>query len=395
MLLDRAILREIALRLLMVSAGVVFLIGLGGAIRASSISQGAPLWVPLTLVPLIVGQALPYFLPLAMLTAVVLSYGRMAADGEDVAAFAAGAHPARLLLPAAAAGLGLALLTHPLSSELLPDMYRRMRELAAQVKVAALENTDPSESKLEFGGLHLMWNGRDEDGAFLDVLLQVRASAPAGARVSAAGQRLDAPQADPDAPGAAAPTGAAAGALEELRIRADRARMRVDGGSLVFSFKGMRAFSESGAEQGWSVQNDGWSSVVIDLDELAEAQAPELRPKDQPSARLRAMIADPATPPDAAREALYALHQRRAMSAAALPLSLIGALLGWRLRRGGMLAGFGAAMALLVLIFYPSYYLGEGLFDNGVLPAIPAAWLPFLILLPLAALFARGASRRS
>lgn len=389
MLLDRAILREIALRLLMVSAGVVFLIGLGGAIRASSISQGAPLWVPLTLVPLIVGQALPYFLPLAMLTSVVLSYGRMAADGEDVAAFAAGAHPARLLLPAAAAGLGLALLTHPLSSELLPDMYRRMRELAAQVKVAALENTDPSESKLEFGGLHLMWNGRDEDGAFLDVLLQVRATAPAGARLSAAGQSLEKPVA-----GAAAPAGATAGALDELRIRADRARMRVDGGSLVFSFKGMRAFSESGAEQGWSVLNDGWSSVVIDLDELADAQAPELRPKDQPSARLRELIADPATDPETARQARYALHQRRAMSAAALPLALIGALLGWRLRRGGMLAGFGAAMALLVLIFYPTYYLGEGLFDNEVLPPIPAAWLPFLVLLPLAVFFARGASRR-
>lgn len=389
MLLDRAILREIALRLLMVSAGVVFIIGLGGAIRASSISQGAPLWVPLTLVPLIVGQALPFFLPLAMLTSVVLSYGRMAADGEDVAAFAAGARPARLLLPAAAAGLALALLTHPISAELLPDMYRRMRELAAQVQVAALQNTNPSESKLEFGGLHLIWNGRDEDGAFLEVLLQVRSALPGGGKVNASGQPLK-----PAAGGAAAGK-AVPGAADEMRIRADRARMRVAGGALVFSFQGTRAFSESGAAQGWSLQNDGWSSVKIDLDALADAQAPELRAKDQPSHQLRAVIADPATDPSTRRLSLYTLHQRRALSAVVVPLALIGAMLGWRLRRGGVLAGFGAAMVLLILVFYPAYYLGEGLFDNESLPPVLAAWLPFLILLPVIGLLARGAARRA
>ena len=389
MLLDRAILREIAVRLLMVSAGVVFLIGLGGAIRASSISQGAPLWVPLTLVPLIVGQALPFFLPLAMLVSVVLTYGRMGADGEDVAAFAAGARPARLLLPAALAGIALAFITHPLSAVLLPDMYRRMRELAAQVQVAALENTNPSASELHFGGLNLMWHGRDEDGAFLEVLLQIRGAAPAGANAQASGVPLN-----PRKAAKAASKGAAASEVEELRIRADRARMRVDGGALIFSFKGMRAFSESGAEQGWSVQNDGWSSVKIDLDALADAQSVESRAKDQASTRLRALIADPATDPAIVRLSLYALHQRRAMSAIALPLALIGAMLGWRLRRGGILAGFGAAMALLILVFYPAYYIGEGLFDNAVLPPVFAAWIPFLALLPLTALLARGVSRR-
>jgi lipopolysaccharide export LptBFGC system permease protein LptF len=385
LLLDRAILREIALRLLMVSAGVMFLIGLGGAIRASSISQGAPLWVPLALVPLIVGQALPYFMPLAVLTSVVLSYGRMAADGEDVAAFAAGARPARILLPAAVAGLALSMITHPLSADLLPDLYRRMRELVARVEVAALENTDPSNSQLHFGGLQLMWNGRDEDGAFLDVLLQISGASGKG---NPAGESLKPkPAAKPAAEGAP-------GALDELRIRADRARMRVAGGTLVFSFQGMRAFSESGAEQGWSVENDGWSSVKIDLVSLSNARAPDLRAKDQASRQLRALIADPATDPETARLALYTLHQRRAMSAAAMPLAVLGAMLGWRLRRGGMLAGFGAAMALLILVFYPTYYLGEGLFDNGGLPPVFAAWLPCLVLLPLIALLARGAARR-
>lgn len=363
MLLDRALLREIALRLLFVTAGVVFLVSLGGAIRASSLSQGAPLWLALALVPLIVGQALPYFLPLALLTAVVLTYGRTAADGEDVAAFAAGARPLRLLLPAAVAGLAVAALTWALNADLLPDMYRRMRELGARVQVAALENTNPAHSQIQFGGLNLMWRGRDEDGSFREVLLQL--------------------------------SGEGGGRNGSMRILADRARMRADAGGLVFSFQGMRAFSEAPDALGWSVENGGWTSVTIDLGALIEAQSPTVRAKDLPSSELRALLAA-GTPPDGnADRAIYTLHQRSALACAALPLALLGALLGWRLRRGGMLAGFGAAVGLLVLVFYPAYYLGEGLFEGGKLGAVPAAWIPFLILLPPLLWLARGAARRA
>ncbi len=376
LLLDRACLREIALRLLFVTTGVVFLTGLGGAIRASAISQGAPLWVALALVPLIVGQALPYFLPLALLTAVVLTYGRTSADGEDVAAFAAGARPARLLLPAAIAGLVVALITLLLNAELLPDMYRRMRELAARVQVAALENTNPSRSELHYGGLNLMWNGRDEDGSFREVLLQIRSG----------------PDNRPDA---AAHAGAGPPPEDELRIRADRARMRTDGGSLIFAFEGMRAFSETGGERGWNVQNDGWTSVKIDLGALSDAQAPEPRAKDLPSRTLLAMQAAGTAPGDDPERLVYTLHQRRALAFAAVPLALLGALLGWRLRRGGMLAGFSAAASLLILLFYPAYYLGEGLFDGGFMAAVPAAWVPVAALLPPLAWLLRGAARRA
>lgn len=377
MILDRAFLREIAVRLALVSAGVMFLIGLGGAIKASSVSQGAPLWVPLTLAPLIIGQAVPYFLPLALLTAVVLCYGRMAADGEDVAALAAGARPARLLLPAAAAGLVAGAAMHPLTTEALPDFYRRMREVMARVQVAALENTDPGASELHYGGLNLMWRGRAADGAFLEVLLHLRAADAAG-------------PAAPEAPAAAdAPP-----PLEELRVRADRARMRADAGTLIFSFEGLRAFSETGGADGWNVKNAGLTIVSIDLAALAEAQDPELRPKDLASSRLRALIADPASDPELRKKSAYVLQQRRALSAALLPLALTGALLGWRLRRGGALAGFGASIALLVLVFYPAYSLGEGLFESGRMRPAPAAWLPFLVLLAPLALLLRRLGRR-
>lgn len=386
MILDRALLREIALRLLIVSAGVVFLIGLGGTIKASSVSQGAPLWVPLTLAPLIVLQALPYFLPLALLTAVVLCYGRMAADGEEVAAMAAGAHPWRLLVPAALAGLAAAAITHPLTTETLPDSYRKMRELSARVPVAALENTDPGASELHYGGLHLLWSGRDDDGAFLDVLLHLRASG-SGQKAGVSREAPPPPQPDAQQSSAAAP-------LDELRVRADRARMSVAGGALVFSFEGLRAFSETGGAEGWNVQNDGLTLVNIDLAKLAAGQESELRPRALPSSALRRLLQDPAESDERRAGARYVIHQRRALSVALLPLAVVGALLGWRLRRGGALAGFGAAMALLVLIFYPAYSLGEGLFEAGRWPAWAAAWLPCAAVATPLAFLLRGAGRR-
>ena len=367
MILDRALLREIATRLLLVTVGVTFLIGLGGAIKASSISQGGPLWVPLTLAPLISGQAVPYFLPLALLTAVVLCYGRMAADGEDVAAFAAGAHPWRLLAPALLAGTAAAALAHPLTTETLPDIYRRMRELTARVQVAALENTDPSASELHFGGLTLMWHGRDEEGAFRDVLLHVRAGAQGSeGKPGVAYDAVALP------PGEQPP-------VDELRILADRARMRVADGALVFSFEGLRAHSETGDAKGWNVENEGLTLIRIDLERLADAQEAELRPRSLPSSQLLRLLKDPEEPEERKQSARFVLHQRRALSATLLPLAVVGALLGWRLRRGGALAGVAAAMGLLVLLFYPAYSLGAGLVEAGRWPPWLGAWLPFLV----------------
>ncbi len=362
----RAHLRELVGRLLLTTGGVTFLIGLGGLVRASSISQGAPVWLPMSLVPLIVGQALPYFLPLALLTAVVFGYGRMAADGEHVAAFAAGAHPARLLLPAVLLGTLTASALHPFSSEVLPDLYRKMRELGARVRVAALENTRPGASELHHGGLHLLWNGRDEDGAFRDVLLQFRGASP-----------------DRELPLA----------VGELRVLADRARLRVEGERVVFSFEGLRAFSTTDEEAGWTVQNDGTTFLVLDLASVVANNLPEYRAKDLPTSELLRRLDRGELDPEQERSALHSIAQRRALSACLLPLGVIGALIGWRLRRGGFLAGLGAAMGLLVLVFYPAYYVGEALYESDAVEPRLAGWIPFLALLPLVALLSRGASR--
>ncbi len=356
MILGKSYLREILQRLFMVLAGVIFLVGLGAAIRASATSQGAPLWVPLSLVPLIVGQALPYFLPVVLLVGVVLTYGRMSADLEHVAAFAAGTRPVKLLTAALLAGLLMSILSYPLAAEVVPNLYRNMRSLVNRVPVAALENTNPGSSELQYAGLYLSWRGRSGPGLFHNVLLSIDDSVEEG---------------------------------EELRLRADNAHMTVTKTELAFAFDGLRTFRDarglfSNPERSW---------IKFDLDEMHQQQGDRVRAKDMPSSQLLAELKRPDIDPDTHDHYRFIFWQRWSMALSSLPLALVGALLGWRLRRGGFLAAFAATLALLLLLYFPVFFLCDNLEEMDVLPPLAAAWLPLLSLVPVAAILMYKESR--
>ena len=366
MLLGRAYFREIAQRLLLVLAGVVFLVGIGAAIRASSTSQGAPLWVALSLVPLIVGQALPYFFPVALLTAVVVTFGRMAGDGEAVACLTAGKRPLAMMgAPFAAAAL-VAVASYPFSAEFVPQLYRQMRVLGARVPLAALENTNPGASELHFGGLHLLWSGRGRDGAMQDVLLawSIGEDAAGDAQDDSATER--------------------AGATE-YRVRARTGRMEVDDGMLRFTFEDMRYIP--GGEL------DGSAVLEVSIEELQRRSQPSLRAKDKSSSAILADLASGSFEEGKRDEHLYIFWERVATALATLPLAAVGALLGWRLRRGGFLAALAASMGTLLLIYYPVYFMAKGMQKSGTMPPLVAAWLPFSVLLPLMLILLQRAGR--
>lgn len=348
MILGRAYLQEILQRLFMVLAGVIFLVGLGAAIRATATSQGAPLWVPLSLVPLIIGQALPYFLPVVLLVGVVLTYGRMSADLEHVAAFAAGSRPLKLLGPAFIAGLLMSVLSYPLAAEVVPSLYRNMRSLVNRVPVAALENTNPGSSELQYAGLYLSWRGRTGPGVFHNVLLSLNS-------------------ADRD--------------REELQLRADTARMTVNGSSLEFAFDGLRTFHDARG----LFRNQGQSWLKLDLSQMKERQTDRVRAKDMPSSQLRRELKRPDLPPDDFDHYRFIYWQRMSMSLSSLPLALVGALLGWRLRKGGFLAAFAATLGLLLLLYFPVFFLCDNLEEMDALPPVLAAWLPLFSLAPVGA----------
>ena len=337
--------------MLTVLAGILFLIALGAAIRASATSQGAPLWVPLSLVPLIVGQALPYFFPVVLLISVVLGYGRMAADNEDIAAFAAGIRPFKLLRPALVAGVLVCLITYPLTAEVVPGLYGKMRQLMHRVPVAALQNTNPGASELSFGGFYLSWNDRSGPGEFHDILLSI-----------------DSSKSDND----------------ELRLRANRAIMNVDGDNLTFMFEGLRTFRDTRG----LFYSPGQTWLTIDLAEINSNRELNRRTKDKSSRELFASVSGNLSK-DVRDHTYFIIWQRMAMAFATVPLAVIGALLGWRLRRGGFVASFSSALSFLLLVYYPMFFLCDNLEEIDALPPVVAAWLPVIILIPIAWLMLR------
>ncbi len=374
MIFSRSYLKEIGLHLLFVLGGMAFLVALIAAVRASATSQGAPVWMPLTLIPLIVGNALPYLIPVTLLVAVVLTYGRMAADGEDFALRVAGVRSMRLLLPALLAGVLVAAVSYPLSSSLLPRLYTQMRELSYRLRFAALENTDPSASELHLQGLHLLWHGRDPDGAFREVTLWWR-------------ERLER-AAFPGDPGVVSDPSALEGPV--LQVRARRGSLNVEGHEAVFRFEGFRTF-QTGAQAGkaWNLPRAEEGEIRIDLQSLGGRPERQRKPDDFTTSEIRTNLSTGDVRRGEVVGFRYTLWKRVAIAVSALPLALLGAMLGWRLRRGGFLTAFAASFAVLITVFYPLYYAGNALVRSGGLSAPLGAWLPVLGLLPVLVVLGR------
>ncbi len=338
---------------MLVLGGVIFLLALGAAVRATSTAQGAPIWVALALVPLFVGNALPYFFPVALMTSVVLAYGRMAADGEEVVLRAAGMTPWRLLQPALQAALLMAVVGYPVTNWVMPGIFTQMRTLSLRAKIAALENTNPSANEFQFKGLQMLWASRDPEGGFRDAVIALD---------SAISKDL---------------------AGGGVRLRADRVRMDVVGDELVFRFDRLRTLSDEGEESPWKASNSDGTWLRVDLASLVDnTELPRRLVKVHTSARLRERIVEEEDPLMVGRMRLVIL-QRWAGAAAAFPVALLGALIGWRLRRGGFLTGFAVALMVLLLVYYPVQFLGEGLLRSGRLGPALAAWLAPLCLLPI------------
>jgi lipopolysaccharide export LptBFGC system permease protein LptF len=77
-------------------------------------------------------------------------------------------------------------------------------------------------------------------------------------------------------------------------------------------------------------------------------------------------------------------YKKFSLPVAALLLGFVGAPLGMVNRRSGRSGGF-AMSAVVVLLYYLLYTTGEGLGDEGRIPALVAMWMPNAAIALLAA----------
>jgi lipopolysaccharide export LptBFGC system permease protein LptF len=85
------------------------------------------------MLPVAVLYTLPYILPVNLLVAVSLTYGRLVANQELLAMKASGISPLQIMLPGFLPGLLLTLLTVPLEASLLPTLHWQQSRLAGAV----------------------------------------------------------------------------------------------------------------------------------------------------------------------------------------------------------------------------------------------------------------------
>lgn len=79
------------------------------------------------------------------------------------------------------------------------------------------------------------------------------------------------------------------------------------------------------------------------------------------------------------RRAQIEVHFRLGQSFACIVFVMIGIPFGIMVKRGGVVAAFGISFAVVLMLYFPAYYIGRQLAEGGQLPASIALWLPNLI----------------
>ncbi len=87
------------------------------------------------------------------------------------------------------------------------------------------------------------------------------------------------------------------------------------------------------------------------------------------------------------RRANIEVHFRMGQAFACIVFVMIGIPFGIMVRRGGVVAAFGISFAVVLMLYFPAYYIGRQLAEAGQLPAYIALWLPNLICGAIGALF--------
>ena len=318
-----------------------------------------------TIVTSIAVALLAYTVPIAFLFGVLVTVGRMAADGEMLALRACGIGLREILLPLLALAVGISALTAWL---LLDVENRARRELRAGLIAMTTQGSmiEPGEFK-RVGDRIVYVRSRDDDGRLERILISDRT--------------------DPERP---------------FMIFAESGSFGWDGerGEARFRLREGDIHLEPADADGAQYQRIGFQDFVYSfpVKNLLELENARLRPKDLTTAQLRARLAafeagEPALQETRAlREYRVQIHRRYALPMAPMLFALIGVPLAMRLRRGGRSWGM-LLCAGLVGVYYGVLTFSQYLALEGVIPAGIALWIPNALCAVVAAVLLVRARR--
>ena len=307
--------------------------------------SGADAWgVVRALVPIIAG----YAVPVGFLFGILVTVGRMSADLEVLAMRACGIGRQGVLIPVLALATAVSLFTAYLMIEVEPRSRLALRILLQDVasRGAIL---DPGEFQ-NVAGRVIYVGARDAAGNLERVMISdaSRGGRPFVVFAVRGRFRLD-----------------SEAALIRLELE--------DGDLLLQSPDGDRALQQRIAFTRFDYHLD--ARPILDI-------GPSIRPRDLPFGLLierRRLAERGELPPEIRRrnpnEYAVQLHRRLALPWTPLLFAAVGVTLGLRRARGTRSWGVWVCIAL-VTAYYLVLKAGEGLADEGELPAALAVWLP-------------------
>lgn len=322
--------------------------------------------VPARKVLLLFAYILPSFLelaiPMAVLLASVVAFGRLATDGELTGIRAAGIEYTKLLRPVLTFGVAVAVLTFSLAAYASPWANRHIQDTLYDIaKTRATAALRPRLFNSTFGGMVIYVDSLDqEQGLMKGILLSDERESYRRTTIFAA-----------------------AGLLvtnEELKTVYLRL---LDGTSLSY-----HAAQES-------YDKTAFESLEVNLDleeDMPEMRAEETGPRhlDWPvlleSKRAKLLAGDNPL------EEEIEIQRKFALAAAGLLLGMVGVPLG--IQRSRAVRARGMAVSIVVILLY--YILlssGVTLVRSGAMPALPAMWMPNAVIAVLAFYFMRRISR--
>lgn len=309
---------------------------------ASGLSVGAVS----QLVAIALPSYLAYALPTSILFGVLLTFGRMSADGEVVAMRAGGVSVPRLLPPVLALGALCAAITGYLLFELEPASRYRMKNFVRELG-RAVELIEPGEFKNVGGRTVYVADSGDEACPFRGVLIGDLSQAPRPLYISARCAQVDA----------------------EVGLALDLYE-----GSIHFSDE------ESGRYRKISFEK---MTISLDLDEII---AGKKRGQDftmNELLDLRRRFAAGESPPirgkNGARVVEVQIHRRLAFPLASIVLAMLAVPLGIRPLRSGRSAGAITALAVMGL-YWCLFTAGEVAAERGLIPAWVGMWTPNVLV---------------
>ena len=346
------ILKQLIMAFTLAVGGMLFVALPGIAVAAVHKLAGVDLLVVLRFLPLLAAGLVPYVMPIGFLLAVVVTYGRLAADREWTAMIMAGRNPLRMLLPAVIFGVVCSIGTYGMVGTLLPHLKYKTKEYRIQALSDAMRNLSPGRTEINIGEFYLS-AGRREGDSFIDALVSIPGQE---SRISA----------------------------KEVKFTFTDTHMNAHLKDFLYVEPGGRArgsgeFLTLGMEYKKLLKNDKY---------IWE------RPRYKSSSELIRMLREDELEDRARREITFAVHDRFATACAFFMFLMLGVANGLLLRKGTQLGAMAIAVAYALVYYILSMRLGKELAINGALPPVLCAWMVTGVGSVAGALLLRKALRR-